>query len=70
MCNGTLYDPYEEPLSYHDTMFWVYLSVYVALVLFAGKFANHFLVEISIFQLLNKALKVPRVRGLKNSLEF
>lgn len=36
MCNGSRYDPYEEPLNYKDTMFWVYLGVYVFLVLFAG----------------------------------
>lgn len=37
MCNGTRYDLYEGALSYKDTMFWVYLGVYVGLVLFAGK---------------------------------
>ena len=37
ICNGTRYDPYEGALSYKDTMFWVYLGVYVGLVLFAGK---------------------------------
>ena len=37
MCNGTLYEPHEEALSYKDTTFWVYLGVYVGLVLFAGE---------------------------------
>lgn len=36
MCNGTRYKLYEGELSYKDTMFWVYLGVYVGLVLFAG----------------------------------
>ncbi|KAJ7394294.1 hypothetical protein OS493_000096 [Desmophyllum pertusum] len=36
MCNGTQYDLHEAPLSYKDTMFWVYLGIYVALVLLAG----------------------------------
>ena len=36
MCNGSRYDPHEEALNYKDTMFWVYLGVYVFLVLFAG----------------------------------
>ena len=37
MCNGTRYKLYEGELSYKDTMFWVYLGVYVGLVLFAGE---------------------------------
>ena len=37
MCNGTRYDLHEGELSYKDTMFWVYLGVYVGLVLFAGE---------------------------------
>lgn len=37
MCNGTRYDLHEEELSYKDTLFWVYLGVYVALVLLAGE---------------------------------
>ena len=36
LCNGTRYDLPEEALNYRDSMFWVYLGVYVALVLFAG----------------------------------
>ena len=36
MCNGTQYDPHEEALNYKDELFWVYLGVYIALVLFAG----------------------------------
>ena len=36
-CNGTEFSVHEEPLSYKDSMFWVYLGVYVALVLVAGK---------------------------------
>lgn len=35
LCNGTRYD-HEEALNYRDSMFWVYLGVYIALVLFAG----------------------------------
>ena len=35
-CNGTRYDLPEEALNYRDSMFWVYLGVYIALVLFAG----------------------------------
>ena len=35
-CNGTHYDLHEEALNYRDSMFWVYLGVYIALVLFAG----------------------------------
>lgn len=37
MCNGTRYDLHEGELSYKDTLFWVYLGVYVALVLLAGE---------------------------------
>lgn len=36
LCNGTRYDLPEEALTYRDSMFWVYLGVYIALVLFAG----------------------------------
>ena len=36
LCNGTRYDLPEEALNYKDSMFWVYLGVYIALVLFAG----------------------------------
>ena len=42
MCNGTRYDLHEAALSYKDTMFWVYLGVYVALVMFAGKENSRF----------------------------
>ena len=37
MCNGTRYDLHEGKLTYKDTIFWVYLGVYVGLVLFAGE---------------------------------
>lgn len=40
LCNGTLYDLHEEALNYKDALFWIYLGVYVALVLFAGKLAQ------------------------------
>ena len=36
LCNGTRYDLPEEALNYKDSIFWVYLGVYIALVLFAG----------------------------------
>ena len=36
LCNGTRYELPEEALNYRDSMFWVYLGVYIALVLFAG----------------------------------
>lgn len=37
ICNGTVYKLPEEPLTYEDAKFWIYLGVYVFLVLFAGK---------------------------------
>ena len=40
-CNGTNYYLPEEPLSYRDTWFWLFLAIYVALVLFAGKPLNY-----------------------------
>lgn len=45
LCNGTRYDLPEEALNYRDSMFWVYLGVYIALVLFAGLYegTRHFL---------------------------
>lgn len=36
-CKDETFDVKESPLTYKDTMFWVFLGVYVALVLFAGK---------------------------------
>jgi len=35
-CNGSRYVLHEEALNYKDTLFWVYLGVYVGLVLLAG----------------------------------
>lgn len=35
-CGGELFHVDEGPLTYNDKMFWIYLGVYVALVLFAG----------------------------------
>ena len=35
-CGGVLFDEKESPIDYHDTIFWVYLGVYLALVLTAG----------------------------------
>ena len=36
-CGKETFSVAEGPLNSEDTMFWVYLGVYVALVLFAGK---------------------------------
>ncbi|XP_032226027.2 DUF21 domain-containing protein At4g33700 isoform X2 [Nematostella vectensis] len=36
ICNGTRYMVPEEPINYKDSLFWIYLGVYVFLVLFAG----------------------------------
>ncbi|XP_038059618.1 DUF21 domain-containing protein At4g33700-like [Patiria miniata] len=36
ICNGTTFKETEPPLDYHDEMFWVYVGIYCALVLFAG----------------------------------
>lgn len=36
-CHNEVFEIPESPLDYHDTMFWVYLGVYVGLVLFAGE---------------------------------
>ena len=36
-CNGTLYVLPEEKLNWHDREFWIYLAIYIALVLAAGK---------------------------------
>lgn len=37
ICNETRYDLHEDPLNYKDSMFWVYLGIYLGLVLFAGR---------------------------------
>lgn len=37
MCNGILYDCYEEVFNYKDGLFWVYFGVYIVLVLFVGE---------------------------------
>lgn len=37
VCNGILYAIPEQPLTYKDNLFWIYVGVYVFLVLFAGK---------------------------------
>lgn len=36
ICNGTSFKVEEPMLTAHDTMFWVYLGIYVFLVLGAG----------------------------------
>lgn len=36
-CNTERYLVGEGPLTYEDKTFWIYLGIYVALVLFAGK---------------------------------
>ncbi|XP_046848742.1 DUF21 domain-containing protein At4g33700-like [Xenia sp. Carnegie-2017] len=36
LCNNEKFQLPESPLGYEDKMFWVYLGVYIALVLFAG----------------------------------
>ena len=36
-CNDTGYDLHGVALDYKDSMFWVYLGIYLALVLFAGR---------------------------------
>ena len=36
-CQNEVFEIPESPLDYHDTMFWVFLGVYVGLVLFAGE---------------------------------
>ncbi|XP_022094756.1 DUF21 domain-containing protein At4g14240-like isoform X2 [Acanthaster planci] len=36
VCNGTVFRETEPPLDFHDKMFWVYIGIYCALVLFAG----------------------------------
>ncbi|XP_061177196.1 uncharacterized protein LOC133185923 isoform X1 [Saccostrea echinata] len=35
-CNGTIFVEEEEPLTYNDEWFWIYLGIYVGLVLVAG----------------------------------
>jgi len=40
-CNGSRYVLHEEALNYKDTLFWVYLGVYVGLVLLAGLYTVH-----------------------------
>lgn len=37
LCNGTEYEQLEEKLSPSDSLFWIYLGIYIVLVLFAGK---------------------------------
>ena len=59
MCNGTRYDLHEEELSYKDTMFWVYLGVYVGLVLFAGEDGILYFHN-SVFKLYTSASMVAR----------
>ncbi len=38
VCNGTTFKEPEAPLNIHDQLFWIYIGVYCALVLFAGEY--------------------------------
>ena len=58
MCNGTLYDP-EVTLNYKDSMFWVYLGIYLALVLFAGR----------MYELISSVFKCATTILLEGMLE-
>ena len=58
-CNGTLYEVEVPPLSYQDMWFWIYLSIYVVLVLFAGKLLIILVIILRIDYVLVFFLSIP-----------
>ena len=55
-CQNEVFEIPESQLDYHDTMFWVYLGVYIGLVLFAGEFYYPIRLCINILHVFNMSV--------------
>jgi ankyrin repeat/SOCS box protein 13/metal transporter CNNM len=67
LCNGTEYDIAEEKLLPTDSLFWIYLGTYVALVLFAGLMAG---LTIAILSIDMTSLKVLQAAGTEQNRRY
>jgi len=67
ICNGTLFTKPEEPLSPHDSLFWIYLGVYIFLMLFAGLMSG---LTLGLLSLDGNQLKVLQAAGKEKEKKY
>ena len=70
ICNGTEYKEAEPHLNIHDKMFWIYIGIYCALVLFAGKYIRWLclLSRLHVLKYVSYKITVPSCAGMFVSL--
>ena len=56
VCDGIIYDLPEGTLSTSDMMFWVYLGIYCALVITAGKYGSFVLSKSKCLQMIHDVI--------------
>ncbi|GAB6032529.1 hypothetical protein CHUAL_011424 [Chamberlinius hualienensis] len=67
LCNGTSYVIPEKHLNYHDTLFWVFISLYIFLMLMSGIFSG---LVLGVVALDLTSLKVSKNAGLPDVKKY